>query len=310
VHAETPDFTGLELSPRPILTTSQSSAFRNRLLKSMRYLWSTEVHAYAFSIAANALLSFFPFSLLLLTICHSWLRWQGAYDMVLNLLRANLPTGADFVVRNLGAVMRMRRQVEAASVLLLLVTISGVFLPLEVALNRIWCIRHNRSYLGNLSVSLMLAIGASLVATGAVAVSTLTAAVVPVSRLSASRLSLVLSRSALETVSVPVMIGVYFMVYWVLPNGRVPPGRALPAAICAGVATEAVRLAFTWLLPLFHFPEVYGPFAISATLLIWSFLGSLTLLWGASLFACGHELQTVRQGDDLRAPGRVLGLEA
>ena len=310
MHVQTSGLAGLDVAATSVLTKPPSSDFPSRLLKSMRYLWATEVHAYAFSIAANALLSFFPFSLLLLTICHSWLRWQGAYDMVVNLLRANLPTGADFVVRNLGAVLRMRRQVEVASVLLLLVTISGVFLPLEVALNRIWCIRENRSYLGNLSVSLILAVSASLAAMGAVAVATLTAAGVPVSHLSTSRLSLVLSRAALETVSLPVMIVVYFMVYWVLPNGKVPAGRALPAAVCAGIATEGVRVVFTWLLPLFHFPEVYGPFAISATLLIWSFLGSLTLLWGASLFACGYELQAVRQGDDRPVPARTLGVEA
>ncbi|MGH9434205.1 MAG: hypothetical protein ACRD3T_21970, partial [Terriglobia bacterium] len=38
------------------------------LLRSLGYLFTTEVHVYASSIAANALLAFFPFMLLMLTI--------------------------------------------------------------------------------------------------------------------------------------------------------------------------------------------------------------------------------------------------
>ena len=119
-------------------------------------------------------------------------------------------------------------------------------------------------------------------------------------------------RGPLETGSIPLLIGVYFAVYYdAWPNGKVPAGRALSAAVCAAVLTEAVRLLFTWLLPFLHFPEVYGPFAISATLLIWSFIGSLILLWGASFFATGYEADLrASESDALGIPGHVLGLEA
>lgn len=36
-------------------------------------------------------------------------------------------------------------------------------------------------------------------------------------------------------------------------------------------------------LPLFRFREVYGPFALSVTLLFWAFVGALILLFGAQL---------------------------
>jgi membrane protein len=282
-----------------------------RISRSFQYLWTTEVHAYAFSIAANALLSFFPFSLLLLTICHSWLHWQGAYDVVVDLLRANLPTGADFVIRNLGVVLRLRRQTAVVSVLLLFITSSGVFLPLEVALNRIWGFQRNRSYIRNMAVSLMLAVGSGVMALVGVTFGALMLAILPTSLFPASTLTTVLSRAALETISVPVMIGVYFMIYWILPNGKVRIARAMRAALCAAILTEGVRWVFILVLPLLRFPEVYGPFAISATLLIWSFLGSLTLLSGASLFAYGHELKVITERRHPEGGGRVsvLGLE-
>jgi membrane protein len=286
-------------------------ALDGRFVSSLRFLWRTEVHAFAFSIAANALLSFFPFTLLLITICHSWLHWQGAYDFVVELLRANLPTGAEFVIRNLVVVMRARRSVEAASVLLLFITCSGVFLPLEVALNKIWGVRRDRSFLGNFAVSLMLAVGSGLiaflsVALGAVATSALPAAL---GHTAWPGLAPAVTRAALETVSLPTMTGIYFAIYYVLPNGRMPMRRVLPAAISAALLTEALRFVYTWILPAFHFPEVYGPFALSATLLIWAFLGALLLLWGAAFFAYGYELSPVKRVDPHVARGHVLRLE-
>jgi membrane protein len=295
---------------QPARAAASGPSLGLRISRSLGYLWTTEVHAYAFSIAANALLSFFPFSLLLLTICRSWLHWQGAYDIVVDLLRANLPTGAEFVIRNLGVVLRVRRQAELASVLLLFVTSSGVFLPLEVALNRIWGFQRNRNYLRNMAVSLMLAVASGAMALVGVAFGALMLAILPTSLFPASTLTTVLSRAALETISVPVMIGVYFMVYWILPNGKIPIVRAIRAALCAAALTEGVRWIFILVLPLLRFPEVYGPFAISATLLVWSFLGSLMLLSGASLFAYGKELKVIteRRHPEDRPPS-VLGLE-
>lgn len=61
------------------------------------YLLQTDVHTFAFSLAANSILSFFPFVVLLLTLTrrlfHSWVM----SDVILELLRDYLPAGQDFV---------------------------------------------------------------------------------------------------------------------------------------------------------------------------------------------------------------------
>ncbi len=126
-------------------------------LSSIRYLFQTEVHAYAFSIAANAYLSFFPFNLILLVVCQRWLHWESAYLMVLQLLRVHLPSGSESLIRNLVAVVQGRPRLQLVSVFMLLFTSSGVFLPLEIALNKVWGFRRNRSFLRNQSMSFMLA---------------------------------------------------------------------------------------------------------------------------------------------------------
>ncbi len=135
-------------------TYSLSHRLRYHGLSTLRYLMQTEVHTYAFSVAANSILSFFPFIVLLLTIVHRVFHSQAMYDVVLQLLRDYLPSNKDFVIRNLQFLASVRGRGQILSFVMLLITSTGIFLPLEVALNSIWGFKKNRSYLMNLLVSL------------------------------------------------------------------------------------------------------------------------------------------------------------
>jgi membrane protein len=59
-------------------------------------------------------------------------------------------------------MLEARRPLQLTSLFLLLVTANAVFLPLEVALNRVWGATGNRPYWKNqlLSVGLIFACGA------------------------------------------------------------------------------------------------------------------------------------------------------
>jgi YihY family inner membrane protein len=251
-------------------------------------LFATEVHAYAFSIAANAYLSFFPFTLLLLTVCRKWLRWESAYRVIVMLLRIHLPVGADSIIRNLSQLAQGRPRLQLISVLVLFFTSSGVFLPLEVALNQVWDIRRNRSFLRNQAMSFFLAVATGLAAfmsillsTAAQWVLTLTLGWIPYHGVVAA-----VSQVLMETLSVPLTVWIFFVIYYFLPNGPVPVIRVLPAALIGGVLTELGKFIYTQTLPLFRFREVYGPFAVSATLLFWAYGAALILLFSAHL--CAH----------------------
>src|SRR5881398_131913 len=53
------------------------------VLSTVKYLLRTEVHTFAFSVAANAILSFFPFVLLLMTIIRRVFHSTVMYETVL-----------------------------------------------------------------------------------------------------------------------------------------------------------------------------------------------------------------------------------
>ena len=59
----------------------------------------------------------------------------------------------------------------------------------------------------------------------------------------------------------------------------------LPAAILMGFFSELLKYTYILLLPRLNFQEVYGPFAISVSLMFWAFLSGLLMLTGAHLSA-------------------------
>ncbi len=66
-----------------------------------KYMAKTEVHTYAFSVAANAILSLFPFIVLLLTVSRRLFHSRAIEGVVADLMRSFLPTGQEFVMRNM-----------------------------------------------------------------------------------------------------------------------------------------------------------------------------------------------------------------
>ena len=253
---------------------------------TLRYLLRTEVHTFAFSVAANAILSFFPFVLLLLTLIRRVFHSRLMYDVVVSLLRDYVPAGQDFVIRNLNALVDERQRAQVFSLVILLITSTGVFMPLEVALNRIWGFRNNRSYIGNQLISLGLTF-----ASGSLALLSVWATAGNVTFLKTALhghgawfIQLV-GFLSMKIFAITASIAIFFLIYWLLPNGKVPARAVLPAAVLMGLFSEALKYAYILALPWLNFAEVYGPFAISVSLMFWAFLTGMLLLTGAHLSA-------------------------
>ena len=255
-------------------------------LSTARYLLHTEVHTFAFSVAANAILSFFPFMLLLMTLVLRVFHSHGMYRVIVELLRDYLPAGQDFVIRNLNALASARNRVQVFSFFILLVTSTGVFMPLEVALTRVWRFPKNRSYFGNQLISLGLAFACGILALISIALSAGNAALLHV--LAFGHDFFLVQALGFLTAKVFATIAskaIFFLIYWALPNGKVPAKAVLPTAIIMGLLSEILKYSYILALPRLNFQEIYGPFAISVSLMFWAFLSGLLLLTGAHLSA-------------------------
>jgi YihY family inner membrane protein len=184
---------------------------------------------------------------------------------------------------------------------MLLITSTGIFLPLEVALNSIWGFKKNRSYLMNLLVSLGLGLACGCLAMLSIA---LTAQdlrwlgrVIGDQNLVFQGLAFVLMKAS----AIVATICIYFLIYWALPNGRVPARAVLPAAIITGVVSEAAKYLYILVLPWLNFQQVYGPFSVSVTLIFWSFWSGMLLLGGAYLSAAEHSSRVQARRDTAAA---------
>jgi YihY family inner membrane protein len=265
--------------------------WRAGALQTARYLFTLETHVHAFAVAANALLSFFPFMVLTLSLARHLLRFPEAADVLYVGLADILPEDpglVDFVMRNLRAAVESRGRAETASVLMLLFSSNGVFLPLEVAFNRLWGFSSDRSYWHNQLLSLGLAFACGSLALGAAMAAAggagwLQSWLDPI---------FVLPRTVtvvvVKLVSLLLVTTIVLLVYVVLPNGRVPLRAAARGAVLVGVALELARVVYLAVWPLLGLRRVYGPFFVSVTLLLGGYLAANILLAGAELMARRH----------------------
>jgi YihY family inner membrane protein len=255
---------------------------------TIRYWFGLDSHVYAMAIAANVLLGFFPFMLLMLSLASFAFPASQADEAILLGLKAFLPEDAglvDFVVRNLQVEVANRGAVPAVSVILLLVAANGIFMPLEVAQNRLWRFPANRNYVFNQLISLCIGATSMVVAL----LSSLFAAFAgPIlyARFHATFLTPDAAMLwALRTGGALATTVVLLLVYWLLPNGPVPFRRALATAFVVALLIEGFQFAYAWAWPWLGLRAEYGPFFISVTLMLWGFLAAMLVLAGAEACA-------------------------
>ena len=264
------------------------------------------MHVYAFSVAANVLLSFFPFLIVMLSVTRAILGERIATVALDLALKDYFPdTFEQFLYRNLPRT----GPVQLVSILLLLFTANGVFEPLEVALNRIWGIKKNRSFFRNqlISLGLIFACGSlvmiSLALTAlnqqSLAMPAVPSGMLPPMAVTASaQMATAMALFFFKLAAIPVSITVLFLIYRYLPNGRPPLGRVVPAAILVGLLMELLKYVNTLIWPNFQqkIAREYGVFQYSVTLILLSFVASMVVLAGAEWSARGHSIEEPQTG--------------
>jgi YihY family inner membrane protein len=291
-----PEPDALALPPaRPAL----NAGFAAQLKALIRYLAQSEVHTYAFSVAANSILSLFPFIVLTWTIERRVFHSPAMESVLGDMLRYFLPAHQDFVVKNMGLLAQARGKVQVISILTLLISSSGVFLPLEVALNRVWGVTKNRPYLVNQLLSLGIAIAVGVLALLSIAFTAAQNRVLAILFFNRTQgfVFHFLGGAVLRISAAIFSIGIFFLIYWLLPNRKLPVRAVLPTAICTGLLWELAKIIYVFVLPWMDLESAYGPFSVSVSLMIWAFLTGLILLAGAHFSATRYTLRLAHEAD-------------
>ena len=258
------------------------------------YLLDSEVHTFAFSVAANAIISFIPFVVLLYTVALSVFHSQVMKGVVDNMVNYFLPSATrdpKWVVDNivLEAVLPLlkRHGVQVFSLVMILISCTGIFLPLEVALNQAWGVTKSRNYLLNQTVALGLAI--LMVALAVVSMIVNVSAQNVLTFLSFHHGDNVVIKFFVNGINIiclavttgAAVIFFLFSVYFVLPNRKVPWRPVLRTATITGIVLVIARFIFAAVLPHLELESLYGPFYVSVGLLFWAYVSGLIMFAGA-----------------------------
>jgi YihY family inner membrane protein len=271
----------------------------------LSYLLDSEVHTFAFSVAANAILSFIPFIVLLYTLADTVFHRSAMMMKVINDMVAYfLPSNQYFIANNLAGVAEasLRHGVQIFSLIMILIACTGIFLPLEVALNQAWGVVKSRNYLHNQVIAfglaiLMVVLGMSSILLNAGAQAILTFIFFGhVDNFVFKGISYIWLAATTGVASILF----FFSIYWILPNRKVPWRPVLRTSIFTGIIWLVSKYLFAAVLPFMHLEDLYGRFYVSVGLLFWAYVSGLILFAGAqfSVARMGNREKDSQHGAD------------
>jgi uncharacterized BrkB/YihY/UPF0761 family membrane protein len=256
------------------------------------YLLDSEVHTFAFSVAANAIISFIPFAVLLYTLALSVFHSQAMKEVVDQMVNYYLPSAAKEKGWLVGTIFSEavlpilhHKSAQVLSLVMILIACTGIFLPLEVALNQAWGVSKSRNYLFNQTIAFGLAILMAVLALLSMIVTVWVKGALGFVSFHSTNGFIVWTTSGIAFLCLTVSSGAaailfLFSVYYVLPNRKVPWRPVLRTSIITGIIWLIARFIFALVIPHIDL-SMYGPFYISVSLLFWAYISGLILFAGA-----------------------------
>jgi membrane protein len=277
--------------PEPA-TKSKWYLWRRSGTALIAYLLDSEVHTFAFSVAANAIISFIPFAVLLytlaLTVFHSQVM-KGVVDQMVNYYLPSAAKDKGFLVNTIygEAVLPLlhHKSAQALSLVMILIACTGIFLPLEVALNQAWGVTKSRNYLFNQTIAFGLAIWMAVLALLSMIVTVWVKGALGFVTFHSSNGFITWTTDGIAFACLTISSGAaailfFFSVYYVLPHRKVPWQPVLRTSIITGSIWLLARFLFALAIPHIDL-SMYGPFYVSVSLLFWAYISGLILFAGA-----------------------------
>jgi YihY family inner membrane protein len=239
------------------------------------------------SIAYHSLLAIFPLLLLLLGLSGLYIHRFELAGHLSVVLQRYLPIRTDIIMQNLVGISRAYGRIGLFSFALLLWSSSGVFLPLEKALNRAWDVAAGRRWWQSRLLALEMAfmVGClTLLATASVAVEILFRKRLDVLLGPSLHFLVVFLYHLLTAISsFAVALLTFLVLFERLPNRPMNLRQAWPGALLTAILWETARLLFTLFLPFFNYRQVYGSIGVMVSLMTWAYISSAVILFGAQV---------------------------
>jgi membrane protein len=256
---------------------------------------------HAASIAYYALLSLFPFLLLVISLLGSVTANENQRLAVLTFVFRYFPTHLDFVATQLDAFRQSRVQVGVAGSLALIWSSLGVFGAITSAVNEAWGVEKQRSFLKHRMVSFLMLVAAGLVmVVGLLLVSAIQVA-------EASWFGVMLLRfhwlQALQTWTFRYAATFILIFYYFIPNAKTRFRDVWVGAALTGLLWRLAFSGFSWYIARnSRLAFIQGSLAAVVVFLLWIYVSSVILIYGVEFTAAYARLRRHRPDEMPAAP--------
>jgi membrane protein len=261
---------------------------------------------HAASIAYHALLTLFPFLLLVISLLGAVTADEEDRTAVLSFVFRYFPTRLDFMTAQLDAFRETRVRLGVAGGLALVWASLGVFGAVTSAVNEAWGVEKQRSFLKHRMVSFLM-----LVAAGGVMIVALLA-VSAIQVAGASWFGEMLSRFEwlntlrgwtfryLATILLIVGVG---LIFYFIPNAKTRFRDVWVGAILTGVLWRLAFDGFSWYIGHnSRLTMIHGSIAAVVVFLLWIYVCAIILMYGVEFTAAYARLRRRRPDEMPAAP--------
>ena len=243
----------------------------------------------AAGVAYSALFSIFPLLIGVVAAVGLFVDQAQVRQAIVDSLSGYLPRETvTFVDGNIAQAIRMRGTFGTLAIVGLFWSATAVAATIRNALNRVLALAQPRPYLSRKLVELTLVV----LGGGFMILSLITSAAVlrlisAFPGLAPIIVTLMVSTQArLISTAAPVVFSTltFLVIYRYLPNVKIPWKNAIIGAIVGGLLFEGIKWTFFWYLQTFaRYQLVYGSLTGIIVFLLWMYLSSAILLFGAEL---------------------------
>ncbi len=263
--------------------------------RSLSSLWTDKCFTQAAAISYYLIVSIFPLLLLIIGAAGFFLEPYETQGKVLGWLNAYFPEGTRVIFRqNIEAIVDARGSISILGAVSLLWSGTLMFDAINEAVNTAWGTQGKIQFLAGKLKSLTLI----FVIVAVASVSTLMTTQAALIRQFESFLAglpgmewpLRMGKTAFSLVwgLVPFLLSAcaFALAYRLLPRTRVTFRDVWPAAILAAVLWESSKRGFIWYVTKHaDYERIYGSLSAVLILMLWAYVSSLILTWGAELSA-------------------------
>ncbi len=267
----------------------------------------SESMTFAASIAYYALLSIFPFSLLVLAALGQITVGENGASLLQLITRA-MPAQVEFLDVQIEALSGQALQLGAAGTLLMLWASMGVFGALTSAVNHAWGVEQPPGFFKHKLIAFVMLVAAAFLMV--LALLLVSAAQVLETRWFAGLVAEFgwlewLRGFVVQNAPMPLFVLVVGLVYYYAPNAKVRMRDVWVGALMAGLLWRLAFWLFSWYLAdLSRFTNLHGSIAAVVAFLLWIYVSAVILLYGAEVSAAYARLRKALPQEAPAAPPR------